>query len=437
MWQLIAYTLLLAWPTVTLVRLITAGRGRRWSIVQSWWMLRTWKRTARMIGLTVTDKKRLPDGSLAKREYRPRLRVRTDRYGVIAKSRTIPGLGAEDWNNAADYLADAWRCCRVSVEHPKPGRVVVRAVRSDPLTTPVNYRHNAFVPASLEHVRIGVDEYARDVSLRLKQASGLLACGVPGSGKTSLFLTLLCSLAPSPCVQFVVADGKVTNGTDGDWCDVADRCATVVGDSLEEFNKLAKQLDALRVWRSTNIRRELGRKSLWAGDGPTEAWPLVLIFVDEAHTYFEGPKGSDDKSKKLKTLAAENERLVMQLVKKGRSVGVELVLATQKGTTDAVPSSIRDQLTASVCFAVRTRQAATAALGDAISEFPAADPVQLQGPEYVGVCSMLVEGREGYQRVRIPYVDDELAAQVAQQTATLSRPELIGVTATPHLAVVS
>lgn len=437
MFEFIDYTLLLAWPAVTLVRLLMAGRGRRLSILQSWWMLRTWKRTARMIGLTVTDKKRRRDGRVEKREYRPRLHVRTDRYGVIAHTRTLPGIGPEEWNKAASHLADAWRCCRVSVEHPKPGRVTVRAVREDPLTTAVDYRHNAFAPASLDQVRIGVDEYARDVALRLKQASGLLACGVPGSGKTSLFLTLLCSLAPSPAVQFVVADGKVSHGTDGDWCDVEPRCAAVVGDDLAEFNTLAKQLDELRVWRSSNIRRALGRKSIWDGGGPTPDWPLVVVFVDEAHTYFEAPKGNDDKSKELKTLAAENERLVMQLVKKGRSVGIELVLATQKGTTDAIPSPIRDQLTASVCFAVRTRQAAVAALGDAIGEFPAADPVQLQGPEYVGVCSMLVEGREGYQRVRVPYVPDELAAQVAQQTAHLNRAELLGIVEPRHLVVVS
>jgi S-DNA-T family DNA segregation ATPase FtsK/SpoIIIE len=44
-------------------------------------------------------------------------------------------------------------------------------------------------------------------------------------------------------------------------------------------------------------------------------------------------------------------------------------------------------------FAQRTDEAAVAALGADIRQFPEANPVSLQDPAYVGVASMVVQGR--------------------------------------------
>ncbi|WP_405688317.1 replication initiator [Streptomyces sp. NBC_00057] len=65
-------------------------------------------------------------------------------------------------------------------------------------------------------------------------------------------------------------------------------------------------------------------------------------------------------------------------------------------------------------FAQKTVEAAVAALGDDIRNWPDASPVTLQDPAYVGVAVMAMQGRAGYTRIRTPYVSDSDAAHVAE-----------------------
>ena len=63
-----------------------------------------------------------------------------------------------------------------------------------------------------------------------------------------------------------------------------------------------------------------------------------------------------------------------------------------------------------------------AALGDDIREWPDASPVNLQDPAYVGVAVMSQHCRPGFIRIRTPYVADEDAARIAEETTHLVRP---------------
>src|SRR5215471_9830016 len=130
--------------------------------------------------------------------------------------------------------------------------------------------------------------------------------------------------------------------------------------------------------------------------GPYPSWPQVLLIVDEAHTFFCESRWEKSRME----LVAENRRLVEDVVKKGRSVGICRCLATQKSTGDAIPTAIRDVCPVALSFAQRTDEAAVAALGADIRQYPDANPVSLQDPAYVGVASMVVQGRPGFVRVR-------------------------------------
>ncbi|AQY20406.1 hypothetical protein T261_04142 [Streptomyces lydicus] len=155
--------------------------------------------------------------------------------------------------------------------------------------------------------------------------------------------------------------------------------------------------------------------------GPQPHWPLTVLIIDEAHTYFREHKGSDKKTKDLAALAQENTRLVEDLVKKGRSVGIVVILLTQKGTGDALPTSIRDVCPVALSFAQKTIEAAVAGLGDDIRNWPDYSPVALLDPAYVGVAVMGMQGSAGFTRVRTPYTSDTDAARIALQTAHLTR----------------
>ncbi len=418
---------LLGWSVFVVVRYVRADTDLRASIRQAYRIRRGWRRLAPMAGLSVTDRTptllaslQAKDGQVPKPcVLTPRLDTKPDRFGVVVNATCLPKVGLAEYTKAAPYLADAWRAVRISVLPDGPGKVRMRAVRVDPLTLPTTFLPDGREPDDLTVWDIGVDEYAELVALKMANVPGMTVAGLPGYGKTSLIARLFCTLAPSDAVQFAVADGKVTSADEGDYADIVQRCFAFVGDDLAEANELFKRLVDLRRRRSSNIRRLLRRANMWHG-GPTLAWPLVVLIIDEAHTYFRDYKGSDPQTRKLAALAAENARLVEDLVKKGRSVGLVVVLATQKATGDAIPTFIRDVCPVGMSFAQKTADAAVAALGEDIRNWPDADPVALQDPAYVGVASMSIAGRPGFTRVRTPLVDPVHVAQIAQETAHLT-----------------
>lgn len=418
---------LVGWAVWWVVRYVRADAMTRQSIWQAIRVRWGWKRLAPMLKLSATDKTPTALAALANingkpvkpRVLIPALKVKHDAYGVIARVQCLPGVGLHQFQKAGPHLADAWRCTRVAVTQDKPGQVLIRGVRLDPLKFPTEHHPTGDAPEETARWDLGLDEYAQPVSVNLTQVPGVTVAGLPGFGKTSLINRLLSDWAPSPAVQFACADGKVSAAYEGDYADWVQRMFAFVGDDLEEANKLFRHLVELRRARSASVRQVLGVKSMW-DVGPSENWPLVVLIVDEAHTYFRDHKGSDQQTKKLAALAAENARLVEDLVKKGRSVGLLVILTTQKSTGDAIPTFIRDVCPVGLSFAQKTAEAAVAALGDEIREWPDANPINLQDPTYVGVASMNHQSQPGFTRIRTPYVPDVEAALVAEQTANLT-----------------
>ncbi|KAK1180893.1 FtsK/SpoIIIE domain-containing protein [Streptomyces sp. NBS 14/10] len=415
------------WAVWWVVRYVRADKMTRASIRQAIRVRWGWRRLAPMAGLSVTDKTPpaavivAPDGKVPKpRVLIPKIKVRADRYGVVVRAVCLPKVSLAEFQRAAPYLADAWRCTRVSVLPEKPGQLVIRGVRVDPLIVPTEHIPTGEVSEELAVWGLGVDEYAQPVDVSLSDVPGVTVAGLPGFGKTSLINKFICDTAPSDAIQYAVADGKVTSSHEGDYADLAQRMFAFVGDDLEEANALFKRLVKLRRDRSASIRAVLGVKNMWHL-GPSATWPLTVLIVDEAHTYFRDYKGSDAQTKKLAALAADNARLVEDLVKKGRSVGILVIIATQKATGDAIPTFIRDVCPVGLSFAQKTAEAAVAALGEDIRNWPDANPTALQDPVYVGVASMAQQGRPGFTRIRTPYVADEDAARIAADTAHLTR----------------
>ncbi|MEU3133331.1 cell division protein FtsK [Streptomyces sp. NPDC006854] len=423
----LALVVLVGWAVWWVVRYLRADAMTRQSIRQAVRVRWGWKRLAPMLKLAATDKTPTPLASLANTDGKPikprvlipALKVTYDAYGVIARASCLPGVGLEQFQKAAPHLADAWKCTRVAITQDKPGQVVIRGVRLDPLKLPTEHRPTGDVADETARWDLGLDEYAQPVSVDLTQVPGVTVAGLPGFGKTSLINRLLSDWAPSPCVQFACADGKVSAAHEGDYADWVQRMFAFVGDDLEEANTLFRDLVELRRLRSAWVRKALGVKSMW-DVGPSENWPLVVLVIDEAHTYFRDHKGSDPKTKKLAALAAENARLVEDLVKKGRSVGMLVILATQKSTGDAIPTFIRDVCPVGLSFAQKTAEAAVAALGEEIREWPDANPINLQDPAYVGVAAMNHQSQPGFTRIRTPYVSDADAARIADSTAHLA-----------------
>ncbi|QKW21111.1 cell division protein FtsK [Kitasatospora sp. NA04385] len=408
-------------------RYIASDRDTRASRRQAFWIRRRWARLSKALGLVTVDRHPtlgqavVIDGQRRREPaiHVPRIATKCDRYGVRITVSTTPGVGLAEFQRHAEHLAEAWNCTRVSVAVDRPGYLVLRAVRTEPLAATSTAVPDGSVPADLSVWDLGRDEYAVPAVLRIAEVPGMLVGGLPGKGKSSLMNGLLSQLAPSGAVQFAVADGKVHTVEEGDYADVAERLFAFVGADLEEANALFKRLVRLRLDRSKKIREDLGVTNMWHV-GPTPKWPLVVLVVDEAHTFFRDFRGSDPETKRLAALAHENARLVEELVKMGRATGFLVILITQKPTGDAIPTAIRDVCPIALSFAQRSTEAAVATLGENIRQWKDMDPSTMQHPDFVGVAVMAREGHEGFIRVRTPYVAPTDVARIAKATAHLT-----------------
>ncbi len=337
-----------------------------------------------------------------------------DGQGVTATVSAIAGAGLADYQRAAEYLADTWGCVAVRAEQQGPGLIRLRGLHRDPLLAPARVDLPGVEPASLTSWWLGWPEDASPVFIRSAEVSGMVIGGLAGFGKTMLVAHFLGQLAPSPAVQFVLIDGK--GGPDYDR--LVPRAWLSAKDDLDQVREVLRQVHRLMVARQRAIVQVLGVTDAWHL-GPSLSWPLVVVVIDEAHTFFHERKGTSPEVKAHNALVAEVARLVEELIRKGRNVAVQVMLLTQRATGDAIPTRIRDNCQVAISFATRTVDGAVAALGEEIRQHPDASPVLLNDPAYVGVAVTSLPGRPGFHRVRTPQVDHHQVAAIIRATAAL------------------
>jgi DNA segregation ATPase FtsK/SpoIIIE, S-DNA-T family len=367
------------------------------------------------------------------RQHRyPAAELQVDGQGVTATVAAIAGAGLADYQKAAGYLADTWGCVAVRAKQQGPGLIRLRGLHRDPLLAPARIDLPGTAPASLDSWWLGWAEDSQPVFIRSAEVSGMVVAGLAGFGKTMLVAHFLGQLAPSPAVQFVLIDGK--GGPDYDR--LIPRAWLAAKDDLGQVRDVLRQVHRLMVDRQGAIVQVLGVTDAWHL-GPSPSWPLVVVVIDEAHTFFHERKGTSPEVKAHNALVAELSRLVEELIRKGRNVAIQVMLLTQRATGDAIPIRIRDNFQVAISFATRTLDGAVAALGEEIRQHPDASPVLLNDPAYVGVAVTSLPGRPGFHRVRTPQVDHHQVAAIIRASAGL-RADPAGLLAeqTPGLRVV-
>jgi S-DNA-T family DNA segregation ATPase FtsK/SpoIIIE len=352
----------------------------------------------------------------------PRARFRPDGFGIVARVKTVPRVGRGEFDSQAEHIANAWNCHRVQVHQEKPGRLLIRGLRTDPLTLPFEAPEEVFGATSVQGPEIrpgatdlslyaGCDEWGDDRWFPLYGLTGITVGGLPDFGKTTLVNSFLCQLAGLDCVQFVIIDGK----GGGDYEDWRDRAFIFVGDELPAAAVALEDTHGLMRSRLGSVLERTGHKNAWRA-GPSPAFPLIVTVIDECHTFFDldGVKGRQADEKLVRACRT----LTGQLVRKGRSVLFLTVLVTQKQTSDAIPTFLRDNCRPGFSFAVKTRDAAVAGLGEHIREYPSYCPTTLQDPAYVGVMTAsLRTGHDPFVRIRVPDLDEAAVAARAAETA--------------------
>ena len=345
----------------------------------------------------------------------PRARFRADEFGLIVRVKPVPKVGRGEFERAAPHIADAWRCHRVSVQQPGPGRLIVRGMRRDPLAEPVSA--GILPPFDLRHLVLGRDELGDVRRVDLANLSGSVIAGNPGRGKTESALGMAVQLVPSPAVELYILDG----GGGLDWSSWAGCAVAYADDDLAAAEDLLLGLHAKMMGRRRRLEADLGVRNGWKR-GPTPDHPLRWLIIEEASAFFDLDAVRGDRDRERRVRACRG--LTAQLLRRGRAPMHHTTLVCQKPTGEGgLPPSLRDMAGLRWCFGVATTETAAAALGDDIRQYETMRPTLLQGPEHVGVAAVLLQtGLMPYTLVKFPEIGEDLADDAARRARQLAVP---------------
>ena len=281
-------------------------------------------------------------------EKRPRIvKITRTTFGdrvelVLWRGTSIDDLGKVEAVLAASLGVRQVRCV---VNAAKRNLVTLTITRRDPFDeSALRFPLLDAQRTSLwDPIPVGVDEDGELVTLSLPERNVLIG-GEPGAGKSVALSLLVAAAALDPEVDLWLFDGKVVELVA--WS----ACARVFVDhdvrrAITVLEELTAEMDA----RYDELLRRNLRKVTRA-----EGLRLHVVVIDELALYVAGT----DKKSSLRFA-----ELLRGLVARGRAAGIIVLCATQKPSTDIVPSALRDLFGFRWALRCATRDASDTVLG--------------------------------------------------------------------------
>ena len=237
-----------------------------------------------------------------------------------------------------------------------------------------------------------------------------LTAGMTGSGKSTTLRCLLAGAAFEPDLAIVGIDPK--RGAEfGPW---APRAAAIAR-TPEESAGLLEALVQVMLDRY-DVLAEKGLQE-WT---PTAEAPAILCAIDELAELLDcGDKVLEDRCAKA----------IRSLLRMARAVAITLACATQRPSSEAIPTDVRDSFGFRVSHALMSVESTRMIFGAAAELAPAHQlPV---GPEHAGQAWVLREGERTPHYVWTLYVAAADVPALAARTAHLA-PELRLTPVTAH-----
>ncbi len=250
-----------------------------------------------------------------------------------------------------DDLALALAARTVRMEAPVPGRAVVGVEVPNEQATLITLRHVLESEAYRRCeaplcIAIGLDVAGSAVVADLGKMPHLLVAGTTGSGKSVFIKAMTVSLVMrnSPAqLRLIAIDPKIVelsrlNGLPhllGPAITELEKALRVLRWAVVEMENRYKKLAAVSARHLDEYNRHAARRG-----EPT--LPRIVILIDElADMMMLSPE--------------ETEKLLTRLAQKARAVGIHLVVATQRPSTDVVTGLIKANFPARLSFATASQ----------------------------------------------------------------------------------
>lgn len=210
-------------------------------------------------------------------------------------------------------------------------------------------------------------EFGDDLVVPVMSMQHMLIAGTTGSGKSVFSHQVIWQLVRSPQVErLILIDLK--GGVEFDR--YRDSAKVQVIWEYVDVITVVDGLVQLMAERQTHMR-----------ENRLQNWPngRVFVVIDEyAELQSDMDAANTPDEKRTAKLLAGN---LVRIARRARSLGIVLVCALQKPTTDAMDSALRTNLNLRICLRVGSRSLASSVL-DGLDDAPA-DPVSLQTGRFV------------------------------------------------------
>lgn len=239
---------------------------------------------------------------------------------------------------------------------PVEAQIAAPVVLSFPAKEPV---YSSPLPRALA-LPVGIDGLGHPVSLPLRNLGNVLVAGLPGSGKSELLASMVAGLlrqdATGQRLKVAMVDTKLVSfGSFPDLAALWTRPALEIDDAadltwglLEEVRSRFQLLHAARARTLEEYEMRTGQQL-----------PYLIGVYDELADMTTDP---DRRRRENFTVAAT------EIGRKGRAAGVSLIMATQRPSTDVIPSSLRNLAGAAVAFRMAKADDSRLVIGDAGAE---------------------------------------------------------------------
>ena len=312
------------------------------------------------------------------------------RLGGVSRERWLDRNLWHQWRAALSgrrvVVADSYGLVVVVGRHPGP--VIAKRLPSViPLTSDV-------VPDGLYTVCLGLDRRGPVILDLAGEHRAILTGGTSGSGKTNLLMSIILQSATKHTpeefqvaivdtkeVDFGATFARLPHLFGGAIAHTLDEAAKLIGAVEQE----RQRRQAVMVSAGVNDWRKLG-----------DPFPLLLLAVDEGADF-------------VRSVAMET---LVEVARKGRAMGVSIVLGTQLPSARVIDAQVRANLPTAIAFQCRTHLESQAIVGTGGAE-------KLNRP---GLAYTYLDGR--WRTVQTLLVDGDADGNLAERAAVPQAPAL-------------
>ena len=322
-------------------------------------------------------------------EYGPTI----TRYEII-----IPkGVKVSKVTGLSDDIAMNLAAESIRIEAPIPGKNTIGIETPNKIKEPVHFSNiikNKELDSGELKVILGKDIVGRDKFIDIAKMPHLLIAGQTGSGKSVAVNTLISTLISKKSeneVKFIMVDPKMVELMP--YNDIPHLLVPVIIDPHQAAIALKWAVNEMenryKKLMENGVRNIKGYNNL----SYVEKMSYIVIIIDELADLMMVASGSVEES-------------IARIAQKARAVGIHLVVATQRPSTDVITGMIKANLPSRISFALRSQVDSRTILDTAGAE-------KLLGQ---GDMLLLANGSSKLQRIQGAYISDE---EVKNLTDTL------------------